>query len=199
MSWDNPVFPIHSKNSIGFFVQFFWVSLDLQVIVCSLFLIYNHCLIIFFMLFLALYYVTFLCGHKYIFRKISKRKFVHKKLKKPPQKVAYLIKQKFRRFRNFLFTAQQPKWQKTYSKKWPIEQLYIELGQKQNAVHTCYSISTNIGHNFKKVNTQLKGTLRLVYYHYFQSHFIYLGPAMSHSKASRYTASSSKDLDDTHF
>ena len=42
------------------------------------------------MLFLALYYVTFLCGHKYIFRKISKRKFVHKKLKKPPQKVAYL-------------------------------------------------------------------------------------------------------------
>ena len=23
MSWDNPVFPIHTKNSIGFFVQFF--------------------------------------------------------------------------------------------------------------------------------------------------------------------------------
>ena len=42
------------------------------------------------MLFLALYYVTFLCGHKHIFRKISKRKFVHKKLKKSPQKVAYL-------------------------------------------------------------------------------------------------------------
>ena len=39
------------------------------------------------MLFLALYYVTFLCGHKYIFRKISKRKFVHKKLKKPPKKL----------------------------------------------------------------------------------------------------------------
>ena len=41
-----------------------------------------------------------------------------------------LPKQKFGRFRNFLFTAQQPKWQKTYSKKWPIEQLYIELGLK---------------------------------------------------------------------
>jgi hypothetical protein len=38
------------------------------------------------------------------------------------------FKQKFGRFRNFLFTAQQPKWQKTYSKMWPIEQLYIELG-----------------------------------------------------------------------
>ena len=24
MSWDNPVFPIDTKNSIGFFVQFFW-------------------------------------------------------------------------------------------------------------------------------------------------------------------------------
>ena len=23
MSWDNPVFPIHTKNSIDFFVQFF--------------------------------------------------------------------------------------------------------------------------------------------------------------------------------
>ena len=30
MSWDNPVFPIDAKNSIGFFVHFFfWVSLDL--------------------------------------------------------------------------------------------------------------------------------------------------------------------------
>ena len=28
MSWDNPVFPIDAKNSIGFFVAFFWVSLD---------------------------------------------------------------------------------------------------------------------------------------------------------------------------
>ena len=24
MSWDNPVFPIHTKNSVGFFVQFFF-------------------------------------------------------------------------------------------------------------------------------------------------------------------------------
>ena len=29
MSWHNPVFPIEAKNSIPFFVQFFWVSLDL--------------------------------------------------------------------------------------------------------------------------------------------------------------------------
>ena len=39
-----------------------------------------------------------------------------------------LLKQKFRRFRNFPFTAQQPKWQKSCSKMWPIEQLCIELG-----------------------------------------------------------------------
>jgi hypothetical protein len=51
-----------------------------------------------------------------------------------PQKVekttpkSSILKQKFRRFRNFLFTAQQPKWQKTYPKMQPIEQLYIELG-----------------------------------------------------------------------
>jgi hypothetical protein len=38
------------------------------------------------------------------------------------------LKQKFGLFRNFLFTAQQPKWQKTYSKMQHIEQLYIELG-----------------------------------------------------------------------
>ena len=29
MSWDNPVFPIRTKNSIGFFVHFFGVRLDL--------------------------------------------------------------------------------------------------------------------------------------------------------------------------
>ena len=29
MSWDNPVFPIHTKNSIGFLYNFFWVRLDL--------------------------------------------------------------------------------------------------------------------------------------------------------------------------
>ena len=28
MSWDNPVSPIDAKNSIVFFVPFFWVSLD---------------------------------------------------------------------------------------------------------------------------------------------------------------------------
>jgi hypothetical protein len=39
-----------------------------------------------------------------------------------------ILKQKFRRFRNFLFTAQQPKWQSPCSQMWPVEQLYIELG-----------------------------------------------------------------------
>ena len=51
-----------------------------------------------------------------------------------PQKVekttskSCLLKQKFRRFRNFSFTAQQPKWQNSCSQMWLIEQLYIELG-----------------------------------------------------------------------
>ena len=39
-----------------------------------------------------------------------------------------ILKQKFRRFRNFSLTAQQPKWQNSCSKMWSIEQLYIELG-----------------------------------------------------------------------
>jgi hypothetical protein len=34
--------------------------------------------------------VTFQCERKNIFRKISKISFTHKKLKKPPKKVAYL-------------------------------------------------------------------------------------------------------------
>jgi hypothetical protein len=56
-----------------------------------------------------------------------KKNFDPQNMKKPPQKVAY-FKQKFRRFRNFPFPAQQPKWQSLCSKMWPIEQLYIELG-----------------------------------------------------------------------
>jgi hypothetical protein len=28
MSWDNTVSPIDAKNSIGFWCNFFWVSLD---------------------------------------------------------------------------------------------------------------------------------------------------------------------------
>ena len=48
-----------------------------------------------------------------------KKKFDSQNMKKPPQK------QKFRRFRNFSFTAQQPKWQISCSKMWPIEQLYV--------------------------------------------------------------------------
>ena len=45
-----------------------------------------------------------------------------------------ILKQKFGRFRNFPFTAQQPKWQKSCSKMWPIEQLYIELGFSRNVI-----------------------------------------------------------------
>ena len=47
-----------------------------------------------------------------------------------------ILKQKFRRFRNFSLTAhsaaQQPKWQNSCSKMWSIEQLYIELGFSLN-------------------------------------------------------------------
>ena len=50
-------------------------------------------------------------------------------MKKPPQKVAYLSRNSvFSEYSSF--TAQQPKWQKSCSKMSPIEQLYIELGQK---------------------------------------------------------------------
>ena len=35
MSWHNPVSPIDAKNSIPFLYNFFWVSLELQVIVIS--------------------------------------------------------------------------------------------------------------------------------------------------------------------
>ena len=41
-------------------------------------------------LLLALYNVTFHCRRKNIFRKCLKISFAHKKLKKPPEKVAYL-------------------------------------------------------------------------------------------------------------
>ena len=37
--------------------------------------------------FIALYYVTFQCGHKNIFRKYLKKNFAHKKLKKHPKKL----------------------------------------------------------------------------------------------------------------
>ena len=46
----------------------------------------------------------------------------------PPMVGRNRVKQKFLHFRNFSFTAQQPTWQKSCSKMWPIEQLYIELG-----------------------------------------------------------------------
>ena len=35
MSWDNPLFPIDTKNSIVFLYNFLGVSLDFQVIVCT--------------------------------------------------------------------------------------------------------------------------------------------------------------------
>ena len=58
-------------------------------LVCSLFLNYIYFLKNFFISFLALYYVTFQCRHYNIF-KFFKIFFALKKLKKPPQKVAYL-------------------------------------------------------------------------------------------------------------
>ena len=51
---------------------------------------YFQSIIIFLILVLILYYVTFQCGRKNIFRKILRIYFAHKKLKKAPQKVAYL-------------------------------------------------------------------------------------------------------------
>ena len=56
----------------------------------SLFLTYNCFLINLFMFVLAICYVTFQCRCKNIFGKILKNFFAHKKLNKPPQKVAYL-------------------------------------------------------------------------------------------------------------
>ena len=53
-------------------------------------LIYNYFLINFLILLLALYYVTFQCGCKNISIKLKKKIFGQKKLKKPPQNVAYL-------------------------------------------------------------------------------------------------------------
>ena len=55
------------------------------------------------------------------------KKFRPKKVEKTTPKSS-ILKQKFRRFRNFSLTAQQPKWQNSCSKMWSIEQLYIELG-----------------------------------------------------------------------
>ena len=49
-----------------------------------------------------------------------------KTLKTTPK--SSILKQKFRHFRNFHFTAQQPKLYNSCSQMWPIEQLYIELG-----------------------------------------------------------------------
>ena len=62
-----------------------------------------------------------------MFLKKFKFFFALKKLEKPPSKVAYLsrILVVSEIFHN---TAQQPKWQNSCSKMWPIEQLYIELG-----------------------------------------------------------------------
>ena len=45
-------------------------------------------------------------------------------MKKPPQKVAYLSRNSVVSEISLLL----PKWQKSWSKMWPIEQLYIELG-----------------------------------------------------------------------
>ena len=63
---------------------------------------------------------------KYFFKNL-RMFFCPQKVEKTTSK-SCIFKQKFRRFRNFLFTAQQPKWQNLCSQMWPIEQLYIELG-----------------------------------------------------------------------
>ena len=58
------------------------------------------------------------------FKKIKKKFFALKKMKKPPQKVAYFSRNSVVSEISLLL----PKWQKSWAKMWPIEQLYIELG-----------------------------------------------------------------------
>ena len=57
---------------------------------------------------------------------------------KLPKKVAYLTE--FPSLQKFSLTAHQPKWQNSYSKMWPIEQLYIELGSEQNLQVCCETL-----------------------------------------------------------
>ena len=63
---------------------------------------------------------------KYFWKKFQ-HFFCHQKVEKTTPKSS-ILKQKFRRFRNFLLLPNQPRWQISCSKIWPIEQLYIELG-----------------------------------------------------------------------
>ena len=49
-------------------------------------------------------------------------RFYIQKVEKTTRKSS-ILKQKFGRFRNFHFTAQQPKWQNSWSQMGPIEQL----------------------------------------------------------------------------
>ena len=63
---------------------------------------------------------------KYFFQKLEML-FCQQKVEKTTSK-SCILKQIFRHFRNYLFTAQQPKWQNSWSQMGPIEQLYIELG-----------------------------------------------------------------------
>ena len=81
---------------------------------------------------------------KHIKKKFGKI-FCHQKVEKTTPKSS-ILKQKFRCFRNFPFTAQQPKWQNSCSQMWPIEQLYIELGVeagKAMKLHSCGSRLVN--------------------------------------------------------
>jgi hypothetical protein len=62
-----------------------------------------------------------------VFKKITKNNFALKKLKKPPSKVA-------QNNSNPLFSLlpelpKRPKRKNSCSKMWPIDQLYIELGE----------------------------------------------------------------------
>ena len=64
-----------------------------------------------------------------MFLKKIKKNFDHKKLKKPPSKVAQKISNPLS-FPYCPEVPKQPKQKNSCSKMWPIDQLYIELGWK---------------------------------------------------------------------
>ena len=87
-------------------------------------------------------------------KKNLKKNFCLQKVEKTTPKSS-ILKQKFRRFRNFPFTAKQPKWQNSCFQMWPIEQLYIELGSNMN--------QTLIGENGSVCTSKLELYGRIVF------------------------------------
>jgi hypothetical protein len=91
-----------------------------------------------------------LCNFSMQLLKCLKKKlncfFALKKLKKTPSKVAYVsrILVVSEIFHN---AAQQPKWQKSCFKMWPIDQLYIELGLKRNPLSDHISAFSMLKYN----------------------------------------------------